>query len=131
RPPPERLDDGLTLVDGQVEVDADATVRRDVSLGWRAVAAAASRGTTLGRGSAERLRAEIAAVGTIPWDERARSAFVAALRSGREALPALADADHMGLLPAALPEWPRVRGRPQRNPLHRYDLDTHLLETVA
>ena len=131
RPPAERLDDDLTLVDGLVEVDPGATLLRDVSLGWRAIAACASRGTTLGRASAERLRAQLAEAGTLPWDERARRAFVAALRCGRAALPAFADAGHVGLLPAYLPDWGRVRGRPQRNPLHRYDLDTHLLETVA
>ncbi|MFP4250950.1 MAG: hypothetical protein ACLFU7_14915, partial [Armatimonadota bacterium] len=60
-----------------------------------------------------------------------RGALLRVLRRGREAVPALTDAGETGLLSALLPQWGGLRGAPQRNPLHRYDLDTHLVETVA
>jgi [protein-PII] uridylyltransferase len=131
RPPPERLDEGVQVVDGLVELEEDRSLRTDPALGMRAVAAAATQGSHLGRATVTRLQRDLAAVETLPWDQRIRSAFLTALRRGPAALPALADADHVGLLAAHLSEWPRVRGRPQRNPYHRYDLDTHLLQTVA
>jgi [protein-PII] uridylyltransferase len=39
--------------------------------------------------------------------------------------------DALGTLPRLLPEWEDVRGRPQRDPYHRYPVDVHLLETMA
>jgi [protein-PII] uridylyltransferase len=50
---------------------------------------------------------------------------------GSVALPALAELDDVGLLTATIPEWRPVRGRPQRNPYHRYALDRHAWHTVA
>jgi [protein-PII] uridylyltransferase len=131
RPPPVRLDDGVQMVDGMVELDEERSLRMDPALGMRAVAAAATQGSHLGRATVTRLQRDLAAVETLPWDRRVRSAFLTTLRRGPAALSALADADHIGLLAAHISEWPRVRGHPQRNPYHRYDLDTHLLQTVA
>ena len=37
----------------------------------------------------------------------------------------------VGSFPEMQPAWSRVRGRPQRDPYHRYPVDVHLLETVA
>jgi [protein-PII] uridylyltransferase len=39
--------------------------------------------------------------------------------------------DRMGLLDEVLPEWADVRGRPQRDPYHRFPVDTHLVQTAA
>ena len=39
--------------------------------------------------------------------------------------------DHVGLLVRLLPEWERVRARPQRNAYHRFTVDRHSLEAVA
>ena len=131
RDEPVRIGDGVRLVDGLVEVDEDRSLQSDPALGMRAVAAAATHGSHLGRATVTRLQRDLAAVDTLPWDQRIRSAFLTTLRRGPEALPALADADHIGLLVAHISEWGRVRGHPQRNPYHRYDLDTHLLQTVS
>ncbi|MBW3604885.1 MAG: ACT domain-containing protein [Actinobacteria bacterium] len=128
---PVVLDDGIHLVNGLVETDDRASLADDPTLGMRTVAAAAREGSHLGRATVTRLQRDLARIGHLPWNQRTRSAFLTALRRGPDALPALADADHVGLLEAHLPEWRRVRGRPQRNPYHRYDLDTHLFQTVA
>jgi [protein-PII] uridylyltransferase len=131
RPEPLRLGPGLAQVDGLVEADPPAHVADDPALPLRAVAAAAERGTVLGRRTAVRLREELAGEAQLPWDDAARAALLTALRAGRAGLPAMQDADDLGVLAAMLPGWARVRGRPQRNPLHTFDVDTHLLQSAA
>lgn len=130
RPPPTRLAEGIVRVDGLVEIEPDRAQSAEPALALGAVAAAAQRGTHLGRRTAARLARDLQGV-TLTWDEPTRQALVALLRCGADALPALSDADHAGLLEALLPGWPRVRGRPQRNPLHTFDLDTHGARTLA
>ncbi|QBI21128.1 HD domain-containing protein [Egibacter rhizosphaerae] len=130
-PPAEPLEDGLVLRDGIVEAEPGRRLADDPALGLRAVAAAAARETNLGRATASAWRRELAGIGTLPWNAAARAALLAVLRRGEAGEPALADADEMGLLGAHLPDWQRIRGAPQRNPYHRYDVDTHLRRTVA
>lgn len=131
RPPPITLDDGIVLVDGLVETDGSTSLHDDPTLGMRTLAAAARHGGHLGRATVTRLQQDLAGGQRLPWNQQIRSSFLTTLRQGPGALVALADADHVGLLAAHLPEWRRIRGRPQRNPYHRYDLDTHLFQTVA
>jgi [protein-PII] uridylyltransferase len=50
---------------------------------------------------------------------------------GSVALPALAELDDVGLLTALIPEWAPLRGRPQRNPFHRFALDRHAWHAAA
>lgn len=126
-----RIDEGVGLVGGLVEIDEGQSIARDPALGLRAIAAAAERGLHLGRATSERLRRQLEEQPRLRWDAGSRGALLAALRAGPDGVPALEDADHIGLLAAYLPEWVRVRGRPQRNPLHRFDLDTHGLQAVA
>jgi [protein-PII] uridylyltransferase len=84
----------------------------------------------VGRMTAVRLRREIQQLGSIGWDEAGRQALLVALRQGWQGAGALVDADLIGLPVALLPGWERIRGLPQRNPLHRYDLDTHGVRAV-
>lgn len=129
KPPPEQLADGVVLVDGLVELEGGGVV--DPALALRAIAAAATRGTHLGRATHDALARALAGGAALPWQPGMLDDFVAALAAGERALGALRDADQTGLLGALLPEWERVRGRRQRNPYHRYDLDTHLLVTLG
>jgi [protein-PII] uridylyltransferase len=128
---PEPLEDGLLLADGAVAIETGRSLAAEPSLGLRAVAAAARLGLWLHRHTAEHLRREVADLGGLPWDDRARAALLQTLRTGAGGLPALGDAGFTGLLVAHLPGWERIRGRRQRNPFHLYDLDTHLKQTVA
>lgn len=128
---PREVGDGIVLDDGFVEIAGDRTVAAEPSIALRACAIAAAEGTHLGRSTSQRLRRELETVGSLKWDDAGRAAFLALLRQGTAALPVLADADHVGLLNALLPEWSRVRGRPQRNPFHRYALDLHGFAAVA
>jgi [protein-PII] uridylyltransferase len=129
--PPQALGDGIQLVDGLVEVDAEWTLAAEPSLGLRAMAAAALRSTHIGRWSAIKLRRELAELGTLRWDAAGREALLTTLRQGWNGVGAMGDGDYIGLLVAMLPGWERVRGLPQRNPLHWYDVDTHGLLAAA
>ena len=131
RPKPKTLEEGVMLDDGLIEIEAGRRLADDPSLALRGLAAGAARGLHLGRETSTRLARELERVGTLRWTEAERSALLSILRHGPDALPALADADATGLLTALLPDWPQVRGVPQRNPFHVYDLDTHLAQTVA
>lgn len=122
---------GVVLAGGLVEVEGELDLRRRPSWGWELIAAAAERGTHLGRSTADRLSRALADGHPPAWDRAGRTAFLATLRAGRAGQPALTDADQTGLLTACIPEWAAVRGRPQHDPVHSYDLDTHSTETVA
>lgn len=65
------------------------------------------------------------------WSERGRRAFVGILSEGPAGTAALEAMDRVGVLARFLPEWEPVRCRPQRNPYHRFTVDTHLLRTAA
>ncbi|MGH3167497.1 MAG: ACT domain-containing protein, partial [Trebonia sp.] len=67
----------------------------------------------------------------VPWPDDARDALIALLGAGAGAIPVWEALDQEGLLTALIPDWERVRNRPQRNPLHRFTVDRHLVECAA
>jgi len=64
------------------------------------------------------------------WSTAVRHGFFGVL-TGEANARALREMDVFQLLQALLPEWVAVRGRPQRDPYHRYPVDIHLIETAA
>jgi [protein-PII] uridylyltransferase len=66
-----------------------------------------------------------------PWPAGVRADFVALLDAGRRAVPVLEALDQHGLLSRLLPEWQAVRFRAQHNPVHRFTVDRHLIETAV
>jgi [protein-PII] uridylyltransferase len=67
----------------------------------------------------------------VPWDHEIRDAFLRLLRAGEAAAPALDTLDRLGLLARYLPAWAAVRCRPQRDPYHRFTVDTHLTSALT
>jgi [protein-PII] uridylyltransferase len=123
------------LADGVVEQDAEVVLARaanpaaDAVLVLRAAAAAAQHGLPLAPRALARL-ADCPPL-PVPWPDDARDALIALLGAGQNAIAVWEALDQEGLLTALIPDWERVRNRPQRNPLHRFTVDRHLVECAA
>jgi [protein-PII] uridylyltransferase len=118
-----QLQPGVRLQEGLVEVEPPDD--EDPAWPLQAIAAAAQQRAHLTRSSAALLGSMVRERAPLQWTADGRNALLKVLHARGGALRGLQDADHLGVLSAFLPEWETVRGRPQRNPLHRFDLDTH------
>ena len=128
---PERrpLADGVVEQDGEVVLARAATPQTDPVLVLRAAAAAAQTGLPLAPRALARL-AECPPL-PVPWPPEARNELISMLGAGANAIPVWEALDQEGLLTVLIPDWERVRNRPQRNPLHRFTVDRHLVECAA
>lgn len=124
------LSPGLVLRDGEVALRAEASSAADPALVLRAAADAAYLGVPISRPTLRRFDDEVGPVPT-PWSDDTRDAFVALLGGGDAMVSQVELLDERGLFVHYLPEWDRVRCRPQRNAFHRFTVDRHLLEAVA
>jgi [protein-PII] uridylyltransferase len=124
------------LADGVVEQDGEAVLARGVDpsadpiLVLRAAAAAAQAGLPLSPPTLDVLVAKSPPM-PVPWPPAARDALVALLGAGRPAVPIFEALDQVGLMSRLIPEWESVRYRRQNNPLHRFTVDRHLIETAV
>ncbi|MDL4771652.1 [protein-PII] uridylyltransferase [Actinomadura xylanilytica] len=121
--------------DGAVEHEGEVVLARgadldDPALVLRVAASAAQAGLPLAPATVDRL-AERAALPAPPWPAAARDALVSLLGAGPAAIGVWEALDQAGLIVRLLPEWERVRNRPQRNPVHRFTVDRHLVEAAA
>jgi len=128
---PERrpLADGVVEQEGEVVLARAAAPATDPVLVLRAAAAAAQAGLPLAPRALARL-AECPPL-PVPWPDAARDALLTLLGAGPNAIAVWEALDQEGLLTALIPDWERVRNRPQRNPLHRFTVDRHLVECAA
>jgi [protein-PII] uridylyltransferase len=124
------LTDGVVEHDGQAVLARDAPLESDPTLAVRAAAAAAQAGVPLATATLERLVAESPDL-PVPWPPSARDAFVRLLGAGRDGIPVWEDLESAGLVVRWLPDWERIRHRPQRTPIHRHTVDRHSIEAVA
>jgi [protein-PII] uridylyltransferase len=123
------LADGVVEQDGEVVLARAAAPASDPVLVLRAAAAAAQAGLPLAPRALARL-AECPPL-PVPWPGDARGALIAMLGAGPSAIGVWEALDQEGLLTALIPDWERVRNRPQRNPLHRFTVDRHLVECAV
>ena len=123
------LAEGLVEQDGEVVLARSAGPAADPVLPLRAAAAAAQTGLAL----APRTLARLAGCPPlpVPWPDEARDALAALLGAGHAAIGVWEALDQEELIGRLLPDWDRVRNRPQRNPLHTFTVDRHLVETAA
>ncbi len=123
------LADGVVSHDGEVVLARSADPASDPVLVLRAASAAARSGLPISPAALARLR-DCPPI-PVPWPDEARDALVSLLGAGRAAIGVWEALDQEDLVTALLPDWERVRNRPQRNPLHTFTVDRHLVECAA
>lgn len=124
------LADGIVEYEGEAVLARDAAIANDAGLSVRAAAAAAQAGIPLSVATLEHLVAETPDP-PLPWPASVRDDFVRLLGAGRDGIAVWEDLESAGLIVRWLPDWERIRHRPQRTPIHRHTVDRHSIETVA
>ncbi|WP_042437351.1 [protein-PII] uridylyltransferase [Streptacidiphilus albus] len=124
------LAEGVVEQDGEAVLAAAARPAADPVLPLRAAAAAAQAALPLAPSTAKRLAAETRPM-PVPWPDEAREQLVTLLGAGESAIPVWEAMEAEGLVTRLLPDWDRVRCRPQRNAVHRWTVDRHLVETAV
>ena len=130
---PERvpLAEGVVEQDGEVVLARAARPERDPVLPLRAAAAAAAGRT-----------AAVACTPCAGWPPpparcpcrgppRPASSSSPCSAPGESTVPVWEALEAEGLITRLLPDWERVRCRPQRNAVHRFTVDRHLVETAV
>ncbi|MCX5367688.1 [protein-PII] uridylyltransferase [Streptomyces sp. NBC_00015] len=132
KPATERspLAEGVVEQDGEVVLARAARPERDPVLPLRAAAAAAQAGLPLSLHAVRRLAATVRPLPT-PWPAEAREQLVTLLGSGQPTIEVWEALEAEGLITRLLPDWERVRCRPQRNAVHIWTVDRHLIETAV
>lgn len=122
--------DGVVAHQGEVVLARDIDPAEDAVLPLRVAVAAAESGLPISPATMA-LLVERHVPLPDPWPAAARSWFVRLLAAGRGMVDVFETFDQFGLLVEYLPEWRRIRGLPQRHPLHLYTVDRHLVEAAA
>ncbi|MFE7125613.1 [protein-PII] uridylyltransferase, partial [Streptomyces sp. NPDC057617] len=132
RPAPERtpLADGVVEMDGEAVLARTARPERDPVLPLRAAAAAAQAGLPVSLHAVRHLAAATKPL-PVPWPAEAREELVTLLGAGESTVPVWEALEAEGLITQLLPDWERVRCRPQRNAVHTWTVDRHLVETAV
>ncbi|AKU16379.1 [protein-PII] uridylyltransferase [Luteipulveratus mongoliensis] len=121
---------GLFGHDGEVVLGRGLIPTGDPLLLLRAAGSAARRQLPLAPTTVANLTRDIGPLPT-PWPEPVRDAFIDLLASGPGLVQVWEALDMSGVISRWLPEWKAVRSRPQRNAVHRFTVDRHLIETVV
>ncbi|MFE0913394.1 [protein-PII] uridylyltransferase [Streptomyces sp. NPDC058812] len=124
------LAEGVVEQDGEVVLARTARPDRDPVLPLRAAAAAAQAGLPLSLHAVRRLAATVRPL-PAPWPAEAREQLVTLLGSGRPTVDVWEALEAEELITRLLPDWERVRCRPQRNAVHLWTVDRHLIETAV
>ncbi|MEU9060511.1 [protein-PII] uridylyltransferase [Streptomyces sp. NPDC048430] len=129
---PERtpLAEGVVEADGEVVLARTARPERDPVLTLRAAAAAAEAGLPLSRHLVRHLGTAAQPL-PVPWPAQAREELVTLLGAGAATVGVWEALEAEGIITRLLPDWERVHCRPQRNPVHTWTVDRHLVETAV
>ncbi|MFG2892981.1 [protein-PII] uridylyltransferase [Streptomyces sp. NPDC048248] len=124
------LAEGVVEHEGEAVLARTARPERDPVLTLRAAAAAAQAGLPLSMHAVRRLAAAARPL-PVPWPAEAREQLVTLLGAGAHTVPVWESLEAEGLITRLLPDWERVRCRPQRNAVHTWTVDRHLVETAV
>ncbi|UKY52927.1 [protein-PII] uridylyltransferase [Streptomyces inhibens] len=126
------LAEGVVELDGEAVLARTARPERDPVLVLRAAAAAAQAGLPLATHAIRRCATAYATRPLpVPWPAEAREQLVTLLGAGAHTVPVWEALEAEGIITRLLPDWERVRCRPQRNPVHTWTVDRHLVETAV
>ncbi|WP_406515106.1 [protein-PII] uridylyltransferase [Streptomyces sp. NBC_00873] len=124
------LAEGVVEADGEVVLARTARPEHDAVLVLRAAAAAAQSELPISRHVVRRLAAAARPL-PVPWPAEAREELVTLLGAGEATIPVWEALEAEGLVTRLLPDWERVHCRPQRNPVHTWTVDRHLVEAAV
>ncbi|MCX4528359.1 [protein-PII] uridylyltransferase [Streptomyces sp. NBC_01551] len=124
------LAEGVVESDGEAVLALAARPDRDPVLVLRFGAAAAQAGLPVSLHAVRRLAAQAKPL-PVPWPAEAREQLVTLLGAGEPTVAVWEALEAEGLITRLLPDWERVRCRPQRNPVHTWTVDRHLVETAV
>ncbi|MDJ0341714.1 [protein-PII] uridylyltransferase [Streptomyces sp. H10-C2] len=124
------LAEGVVEQEGEAVLALAARPERDPVLPLRAAAAAAQAGLPLSLHAVRRLAAAARPL-PVPWPAEAREQLLTLLGAGEATVQVWEALEAEGLITQLLPDWERVRCRPQRNAVHRWTVDRHLVETAV
>ncbi|CAM5593797.1 bifunctional uridylyltransferase/uridylyl-removing enzyme [Streptomyces avidinii] len=129
---PERapLAEGVVESDGEAVLALAARPDRDPVLPLRFGAAAAQAGLPVSLHAVRRLAAQAKPL-PVPWPAEAREQLITLLGAGEPTVAVWEALEAEGIVTKLLPDWERVRCRPQRNPVHTWTVDRHLIETAV
>lgn len=120
---------GLVVSDGEIHIARDVDVPADHGLLLRAAAASAQQRYPLSEATLTRLAQE--AVFPERWSPEMLGSFVSLLGAGSGTADVFEALDQAGLLVRVMPEWEAVRSAPQRDPVHTFTVDRHLVMTAV
>ncbi|MFD8948057.1 [protein-PII] uridylyltransferase [Streptomyces xanthophaeus] len=124
------LAEGVVESDGEAVLALAARPERDPVLALRLGAAAAQAGLPVSLHALRRLAAQARPL-PVPWPAEAREQLLTLLGAGEPTIAVWEALEAEGLITRLLPDWERVRCRPQRNPVHTWTVDRHLIETAV
>ncbi len=131
RPVLSPLGFGLYEHDGEVVLGPNvAPGDSDHLLLMRAARVAARSGNPLSPSTIDNLTRRLRPIEG-QWPEVLRDAFLDLLASGPALIAVWEALDLAGVVEQWIPEWRAVRSRPQRNAVHRFTVDRHLVGTVV
>ncbi|MEU9033912.1 [protein-PII] uridylyltransferase [Streptomyces sp. NPDC048352] len=124
------LAEGVVESDGEAVLALAARPERDPVLPLRFGAAAAQAGLPVSLHAVRRLAAQARPL-PVPWPAEAREQLLTLLGAGEPMVGVWEALEAEGLISRLLPDWERVRCRPQHNPVHTWTVDRHLIETAV
>ncbi|MFD0374140.1 [protein-PII] uridylyltransferase, partial [Streptomyces sp. NPDC127112] len=124
------LAEGVVESEGEAVLALAARPDRDPVLPLRLGAAAAQAGLPVSLHAVRRLAAQARPL-PVPWPAEAREQLLTLLGAGEPMVAVWEALEAEGLISRLLPDWERVRCRPQHNPVHTWTVDRHLIETAV
>ncbi|MFB7052429.1 [protein-PII] uridylyltransferase [Streptomyces vinaceus] len=124
------LAEGVVESEGEAVLALAARPDRDPVLALRFGAAAAQAGLPVSLHAVRRIAAQAKPL-PVPWPAEAREQLLTLLGAGEPTVAVWEALEAEGLITRLLPDWERVRCRPQRNPVHTWTVDRHLVETAV